>query len=275
MAPKTVLITGCSTGGIGHALVLEFQRRGHTVFATARSPSKMADLKELPNVHLMALDVVSQVSVDAAVKQVEVKSGGKLDVLVNNAGVLFVMPALDVDIEEARAVFETNYWGVLRVVQAFAPLVIAAKGSILNVGSGAGDLPLPFQSMYNASKAAQNMLSEVLRLELRPLGVKVITLMAGNVATNIAANAPPVEIPQSSVYDPVRSEIGKEMKYSDQPAASFAKQVVDDVLGGSQGKVYRGGNSFIMKWLPSVLPEWAMDYLMLENGRGLKKMPKQ
>ena len=128
---------------------------------------------------------------------------------------------------------------------------------------------------YNASKAAGNMLSETLRLELRPFGVKVITLIAGNVASNIHANTPPIELPSDSVYEPVRSEISKEMQYSDQPAASFAKQVVNDVLGGAQGKVYRGGNSGLVKWLPSILSSWVIDYLMFENGRGLKKMPRQ
>lgn len=149
MPPQSVLITGCSAGGIGHALALAFQERGLTVFATARSPSKMKDLGSLPNVHLLALDVVSPDSVAAAAKQVEVKTGGRLDYLVNNAGAQYAMPVLDLDIGKAVDLFEVNYWGAVRMVQAFSPMLIAAKGTILNVGSAAGLLNLPLQSKWH------------------------------------------------------------------------------------------------------------------------------
>lgn len=148
MSPKTVLITGTSAGGIGHALALAFQKRGATVFATARSVSKMADLASLPNVHLLALDVTSPASIASVAKEVEAATGGKLDVLVNNAGVNYVMPALDDDIEKARALFEANYWGPLRMVQAFKEMLLRARGSIVNVGSVVGDLSIPFQSKW-------------------------------------------------------------------------------------------------------------------------------
>jgi len=148
MTLKTVLITGCSAGGIGHALVLAFQKRGFTVFATARSLNKMADLKTLPNVHLFALDVTSPESIAVVVKEVEAKTGGTLDVLVNNAGGQYVMPLLDVDLDVGKTIFEVNYWAVLRMVQAFADLLIAARGTIVNVGSAAGVVPLPFQGMF-------------------------------------------------------------------------------------------------------------------------------
>jgi short-subunit dehydrogenase len=145
MAPKTVLITGSSVGGIGHALVLAFQKRGFTVFATARSLKKMTDLETLPNMHLIALDVTSPRSIAAAVKEVETQTGGKLDVLVNNAGVQYVMPLLDVDVEVGKSIFEVNYWAVVRMTQAFSDMLISAKGTIVNVGSAAGVLHLPFQ----------------------------------------------------------------------------------------------------------------------------------
>ena len=102
MALKTVLITGCSSGGIGHGLALEFARRGFHVFATARSQSKMADLKELPNVTLLALDVISYSSIAEAVAGVKRQTGGTLDYLVNNSGAQYVMPMLDVDISKSN-----------------------------------------------------------------------------------------------------------------------------------------------------------------------------
>lgn len=148
MASKTVLITGCSTGGVGHALAIAFQKRGLTVFATARSPKKMQDLASLPNVHLLPLDVTDPASVATVAKEVEAMTGGKLDVLVNNAGQQFIMPTLDLDIEKAKAVFDVNYWATIRMVQAFGLMLIAARGTVVNVGSTAGIVNIPFQSTY-------------------------------------------------------------------------------------------------------------------------------
>lgn len=146
MSSQSILITGCSAGGIGHALALSFQARNFTVFATARSTEKMEDLAALPNMHLLPLDVTSPVSINTAKEKVSELTGGKLDVLINNAGQVSTMPVLDVDIDEAKQQFEVNYWGTLRMVQAFGDMLIAAKGCIINVGSLSGVLPLPFSS---------------------------------------------------------------------------------------------------------------------------------
>jgi 1-acylglycerone phosphate reductase len=145
MTSKFVLITGCSRGGIGHALALAFQQRGLTVFATARSLKKMEDLSGLPNVHLISLDVTSPASISAAAQEVENQTGGKLDILVNNAGVQYVMPTLDVDIEKAKEIFETNYWAPLMLVQAFSRMLMKAKGTVVNVSSVGAVAHVPFQ----------------------------------------------------------------------------------------------------------------------------------
>lgn len=135
---KTVLITGCSAGGIGYALAKAFQKQGLTVFATARSVSKMGALDALANVTLLPLDVTSQDSVAAAAAKVTKTTGGRLDYLVNNAGQSGYMPALDEDLDDpnaARRMFDVNFWGMLRTTQAFAPLLIAAGGTVVNIGS--------------------------------------------------------------------------------------------------------------------------------------------
>lgn len=152
MTNKTVLITGCSAGGIGPALVLSFQKRGYTVFATARSLKKMTELASVPNVHLFELDVVDPKSIAAVVAEVKDRTGGSLDVLVNNAGQQYIMPALDVDIDTAKNLFEVNYWGALRMVQAFSGMLIKAKGCVVNIGSGAGVVNIPFQSKQTVSE---------------------------------------------------------------------------------------------------------------------------
>ncbi|KAJ4302873.1 NADPH-dependent 1-acyl dihydroxyacetone phosphate reductase [Kalmusia sp. IMI 367209] len=275
MASKTVLITGSSAGGIGHALALAFQQRGATVFATARSLSKVQDLVSLPNMHLLSLDVTSSDSIAAAARKVEAITGGKLDVLINNAGLQYVTPALDVDIAKAREVFEANYWGPLRMIKAFKGMLVAARGTIVNVGSLAGIVHVPFQSQYNASKAAINMYSETLRIELAPLGVKVVTLAAGNVTSNMISNgAPPAQLPADSFYKPIEKDIANAEEFTNMPTSQFANEVATEVLDGASGKVFKGANSTLVKWLVPFLPQFLFDKLMVANGRGLGKMPK-
>lgn len=147
MMAKSVLITGCSQGGIGFALAKSFQRQGFHVFASARSVSSMSPLEALPDVTLLTIDVTSPSSIAAAVKAIDVKTGGHLDCLVNNAGCYFTMPALDVDITEARKVFDVNFWGVIEMIKACAPLLMASKGSIVNISSVAGYISTPWISI--------------------------------------------------------------------------------------------------------------------------------
>lgn len=139
---RTVLITGCSADGIGSALVEAFHAKGLHVFATARSLSKMSHLQELTNITLLELDVVSPASIDTVMKTVTEMTGGKLDYLVNNAGLALMQPALDTGPERARSIFEVNFWGTANMIHAFAPLLIASKGTIVNISSGAAVAPL-------------------------------------------------------------------------------------------------------------------------------------
>lgn len=135
MALKSVLITGCSAGGIGFALAEAFKKRNFRVFATARDPSKMSELEKTPNVTLLTLDPTSSISVQNAVEEVRAKTGGTLDYLVNNAGQTIIMPTLDFDIETARKMYDINVWAMVRVTQDFAPLLIAAKGTLVSISS--------------------------------------------------------------------------------------------------------------------------------------------
>ncbi|KAF2638840.1 putative estradiol 17 beta-dehydrogenase [Massarina eburnea CBS 473.64] len=255
MTKKSVLITGCSTGGIGHALAVAFQKRGLTVFATARSPSKMADLASLPNVHLIALDVTDAQAIIAAAKKVEAETGGKLDILVNNAGAMYSMPILDTDVEKAKALFDVNYWAAIRMVKGFGDMVVKAKGVVVNMGSIAGSLGIPMQSTYNTSKAAINILSEGLRLELAPLGVRVLTVMAGNVTSNISENANTITLPEDSYYKPIEKELQPPFpKAPDIPTEQFVEWLANKTLAGTTGMIWNGGNTFLVRWVVPWLP---------------------
>lgn len=141
---KSVLITGCSNGGIGSALAHVFQSRGYHVFATARTLSKMSELAELSRVTLLTLDVTQSSHIAAATESVQRQTGGTLDYLINNAGRNHFSPTLDANIEESKRIFDINLWGTLAVTQAFAPLVIKAKGTIVNIASIAGHLNVPW-----------------------------------------------------------------------------------------------------------------------------------
>lgn len=135
MPPKAILVTGCSAGGIGAAIVLTLAKHDHHVFATARNTSKIPEeLTRLPNVTVLQLDVSSTSSVAEAAKAVAT-SGHGLDVLINNAGGGYAMPVLDIDIGKSQRLYDINVWGPVRTIQAFADLLIGTRGRIVNVST--------------------------------------------------------------------------------------------------------------------------------------------
>lgn len=142
---KTVVVTGCSEGGLGYALARAFAKEGFHVFATVRDPAKASSLAG-DHIEVLQLEVTSQESVDSCVAKVKEKTQGKgLDVLVNNAGACFIMPLLETPLEEGRRLFDVNVWSMLEVTQAFAPLLIDAKGTVLNISSLAGAVRMAWQ----------------------------------------------------------------------------------------------------------------------------------
>lgn len=262
MAPKSVLITGCSHGGIGSSLAETFQKRGLHVFATGRSLKKMAHLADLPNVTLLTLDVTSPSSIADAVKAVAAQTGGTLDYLVNNAGRNYICPTLDVDIAEAKAMFDVNFWGLCSCIQAFASLLIAAKGTIVNIGSFQSVLNVPYSSIYSASKAAISIFDEILRIEMAVLGVNVVTVVTGSVATNINAEGSGFKLQPNSRYKEIEATINDRAHGKDIPnqmnCQDYAEKVAGDVLGGVRGKTWRGGSASIARYLSLVFPQSIM-----------------
>jgi 1-acylglycerone phosphate reductase len=143
MPPGSVLITGCSDGGIGSALALTFQQRDFQVFATVRDTTKMSELKELSNVTLLTLDITNTEQIRESVDAVTKATGGTLDYLINNAGHNHFKPILDENLKETKELFDTNVWGPLAVTQAFSQLVLQAKGSFVFITliAGYGNTP--------------------------------------------------------------------------------------------------------------------------------------
>lgn len=145
MDKKTVLITGCSDGSLGAALALAFASHDFHVFATLRNPAKAASLASHPDIEILSLDVTNSSSIQSCATIIGEKTHGRLDVLVNNAGIMFIMPLLDSNIEESKRLYDVNVWGMLAMTQAFAPMLVKSKGVILNIASIAGAVRMAWQ----------------------------------------------------------------------------------------------------------------------------------
>ncbi|KAI0159213.1 short-chain dehydrogenase/reductase [Pestalotiopsis sp. NC0098] len=253
MSQKTVLITGCSDGGIGAALAAEFHRRGCRVFATARNVDKMQSLRAL-RIEAVAMDVTSDASIAQAVAEVErATAGGSLDLLVNNAGVHHFMPFADSKPEDFRRVIDTNITAVFVVTHAFLPLLMRARGVVANIGSVQEVFCLPFQSAYNASKAAVHAMAHTLRVELKPLGVRFVTVVTGGVKTRLYDNAP-VELPADSLYAPIAHTIeGREFIHNVRrdDAEDYARAVVADLLRPEPRWTLWHGSQSTLAWFLS------------------------
>jgi NAD(P)-dependent dehydrogenase (short-subunit alcohol dehydrogenase family) len=176
-----VLITGCSSG-FGWGAAVELTKRGHEVIATARRPEVLEDLDVAQK---LALDVDSDDSVAAAVDV-----AGRIDVLVNNAGYGVIGPVERLPIDQGKQMFETNFFGALRMIQAVLPQMRErGSGTIVNVTSVAGRVSPPLDGMYAGSKFALEGLSEALKLEVGHFGIKVAIVEPGFFGTTFSDNA--------------------------------------------------------------------------------------
>jgi NAD(P)-dependent dehydrogenase (short-subunit alcohol dehydrogenase family) len=180
-----VLITGVSSG-IGRAIASTFAAKGFEVFGTSRSPQRT---EPIPGVELIALDVTDAASVTAAVSTV-IQRAGRIDILVNNAGIGVLGAAEESSTEQAQHLFDTNFFGLVRVSREVLPYLRAqGSGRIVNVGSVLGFLPAPYAALYAASKHAVEGYSESLDHETREFGVRVTVVEPGYTNTSFEANA--------------------------------------------------------------------------------------
>ena len=184
---KAVLITGCSTG-IGRATAEHLAAKGWTVFATARRPETIGDLRE-KGCRTLALDVTDEESMRAAVAQVE-EAEGAVGVLVNNAGYSQSGAVESVNLDDVRAQFETNVFGLIRMCQLALPgMRRQGWGKIVNVSSMGGKMTFPGGGIYHATKHSVEALSDALRFEVRGFGVDVIVIEPGLIKTQFGEAA--------------------------------------------------------------------------------------
>ena len=263
---KTILITGCSSG-IGKALALEAKQQGYRVFATARKETDLQQLKQM-GLETIALEMTNPDSVKQAVAQLQ-QQAGCLDILVNNAGFGVMGPVLDAGAEGLRQQFEVNVFAVMDLTQACLPLLLQSKGLVVNIGSVSGILTTPFAGVYCASKAALHSLSDALRMELAPLGVRVLTVQPGAIATGFAQRAK-LEAEQllkpDSLWWPMRDGVMLRANASqNQPTSAerFAKRLVRELnKADCSGVVGIGHGAVTLPLLARLLPQKWLDRLL-------------
>jgi len=265
---KVILITGASSG-IGQACAAHLAARGHRVFGTSRR-AELQGKKETAHGYLeiIQMDVNEDDSVARGIKYV-VEKEGRLDVVLNNAGFGIAGAIEDTSIEEAKAQFETNLFGVLRVCRAVLPIMRAQRaGYIVNIGSLGGRVGLPFVGLYHASKFAVDGMTEALRMETRPFGIHVVLIEPGDCHTQFTARRHLTRGAQqdsayaSSCHNVLRVIEEDELNGSSpQVVARVLERIINDPSPRSR---YMTGSTFekvavtLKKIIPAQLFEWAV-----------------
>jgi NAD(P)-dependent dehydrogenase (short-subunit alcohol dehydrogenase family) len=239
---SVALVTGCSSG-IGLATAVHFARQKYDVWAGVRDPAGAAALREAIereklSIRLVALDVNETASVDAGVGEVMAKAGG-VDVLVNNAGIGGGGPIEDVPLDFVKGLFETNYFGVIRMVRAVLPSMRARRGgAIVNVSSIGGRVAIAGHGHYCAVKHALEAISEALAQEVQGFGIRVAIVEPGVVLTPIFQKAKRYADPASPYAEHVRRLLlfyQAQMKVASQPAD--AARVIYEAATTSQPRL--------------------------------------
>lgn len=199
---KVVLITGGSSG-IGKSIGEFLHQKGFVVYGTSRNPEKVLN-SVFP---LVALDVRNSDSIKTAVSKI-IETSGRLDIVINNAGVGITGPLEEIPTEEIRNNFETNFFGPIEVMKAVLPQMRKQNsGLIINITSIAGYMGLPYRSVYSASKGALELITEALRMEVKAFGVEITNVAPGDFATNIAAGRYHAPVIKNSAYEKVYGDV--------------------------------------------------------------------
>ena len=253
---KTILITGASTG-IGKATATYFASKGWNVAATMRTPEKETELGKIPNIRLLQLDVMDEVSIKKAINDT-ISTFGAIDVIFNNAGYALVGSFEAMNSDQIKRQFETNVFGVMNVTRAILPFFRAQKGGIIiNTSSMGGLLTFPLYSVYHATKWALEGFMESLQFELKQFNIKVKNIEPGAIKTDFYDRSLDfVTKPELTAYDSYIYVANKNMLKVSQIAPGplvVAQKVYKAAIDGSFKLRYPvGGNGpilLIIRWL--------------------------
>lgn len=262
---KVVLITGGSSG-IGKAIGEYLHGKGFTVYGTSRNPDRVTG-SVFP---LVALDVRNAESIRTAVAGI-ISRSGRIDVLVNNAGVGITGPLEEIPADEIRNNFETNLFGPIEVMKAVLPHMRSQRGGlIINVTSIAGYMGLPYRSVYSASKGALELITEALRMEVKAFGIHITNVAPGDFATNIAAgryHAPLVKgSPYEKVYGGMLETMNDHVDAGSDPVQMA--QAVYNIIESPAPKVHYKVGAFMQKFsivLKRILPDKMYEKMLMNH----------
>lgn len=262
--PAVALVTGASTG-IGHATAKALQKAGYLVFGTSRGP--VAEKSD--GITFLTCDVTDDTSVAKLVADV-LATAGRIDLLVNNAGIGLIGGAEESSIPQAQALFDVNVFGTMRVTKAVLPTMRQqGKGRIINMSSLMGLIPAPYNAIYSASKHAIEGYSESLDHELRALGIRVTIVEPSYTDTPFEANKTKPDQPLS-IYDAPRKQnvefMIKSCKNGDSPEI-VAETVLKAASAATPNRRYPAGKmARQVRMLRRFVPESAFDKSLRKQG---------
>ena len=273
---KSVVITGASSG-IGLSSVARMSRAGWRVFATVRKESDRDKLRaDFPDkVYPVLMDVENEASIAAAARDIESQLTGRgLEGLVNVAGIGMVRPLEYASLKDVRQIFEINVFGQVAVTQALSRVLRKARGRIVNITSVGVNLAIPFGGLLNASKSAFAKISDTLRLEMHPFGVRVMAIEPGAISTpavdktlgdleQVIRNLPPEAQIQYGALIRKMGRRGYEMEKKGSSPDVVAAAVHHALTANHPRIRYRvGKHAKLLATLPKILPESLMDALL-------------
>lgn len=262
---KVVLITGGSSG-IGKSIGEFLHHKGFVVYGTSRNPEKVVNAI-FP---LIALDVRDVDSINKAVAKV-IAISGRLDVVINNAGVGITGPLEEIPTSEIKNNFETNLFGPIEVMKAVLPQMRAQQsGLIINITSIAGYMGLPYRSVYSASKGALELITEALRMEVKPFGIQITNVAPGDFATNIAAGRFHAPLLKGSAYE---KTYGETLKTMDEHVNSGSNpnemaEAVYKIIQTKEPKIHYKIGVFMQKFsivLKRILPDKVYEKMLMNH----------
>lgn len=262
---KVVLITGGSSG-IGKSIGEYLHHKGFVVYGTSRDPERIQN-SVFP---LLALDVRNVDSIQAAVAKI-IATSGRLDIVINNAGVGITGPLEEIPTEEIKNNFETNFFGPIEVMKAVLPQMRAQKsGLIINVTSIAGYMGLPYRSVYSASKGALELITEALRMEVKSFGIKIANVAPGDFATNIASGRFHAPLIMDSAY---QIPYGNTLKMMDEHVDSGSNpnemaEAVYRIIETKEPRIHYKVGAFLQKFsivLKRILPDKVYEKMLMNH----------
>ena len=262
---KVILITGASSG-IGKSIGEFLHHKGCIVYGTSRNPERIIN-SVFP---LLALDVRNTESIQNTIQKI-ITLSGRLDVVINNAGVGITGPIEEIPSAEIKNNFETNFFGPIEVMKAALPQMRSQKsGLIINITSIAGYMGLPYRGIYSASKGALELISEALSMEVKPFGINITNVAPGDFATNIASGRFHAPVIKDSAYE---SSYRTTLKMMNEQVDSGnnpieVAQAIFEIIETKNPKIHYKVGSFIQKFsivLKRILPDKVYEKILMNH----------